>query len=183
MATDVAEMTRMFAHVCGQPVPSLSESIAAYLPEDVANQKHSVPPKSDEDIPYERPKGTDYCEMANTLLTEDLPTGTFIFKVYDDRGVLPGQVLSIGIAGKNLGHVHVKCRGSVHLISPTANEHQIGEPVRLITPSLRGQQNQTEMIAARNQEVTGDVGGPQTAHPPNSPRDSDVSYDARRVLL
>ena len=42
MAQDMAEMKRMFGHICGQPIPSLSESIAAYLPEDVANQKHSV---------------------------------------------------------------------------------------------------------------------------------------------
>ena len=63
------------------------------------------------------------------------------------------------------------------MLVATTNDHRLGEPVRLITTSLRGQQNLSQILDSRNQtamDLAGATGDPQTVHPPNSPRNSDI---------
>ena len=123
-------------------------------------ERHVVPPGIDDDIPHERPANIAHMEVVNTLTTQDLPIGTTLFLVHDDRGIVPGQILSIGTEGsKEFEHVQVKAKGSVELISGTVNAHARGAPVRLITASLRGQQDMAEIINLRNQGAANAGGG------------------------
>ena len=102
-----------------------------------------------------------------TLTVDDLPAGTIIFNVHDDRGIVPGQILSIGSKGKDMEHVQAKAKGSVHLLVATVNAHARGSPVRLITASLRGQQTLSEVIQTRSQHAA-DAGAPGAAISPHT---------------
>ena len=119
-------------------------------------------------------------ECVNTLLTDDIAAGTFMFSVHDDRGIMAGQILSIGVEGSDMEHVEVKCKGSVHLTAATANDHKRGLPVRLIMPTLRGRQHVAKIVQKRADNSLQVPGcGNQSVAPVDSPRAmSDIEFDS-----
>ena len=160
MAKDMAEMKRSVAYLTGQYVPTIEEAMSSYMPAGAVTEHHVVPPGVDDDIPYEMPANMPKLETVNTVTTHDIVAGQTLFHVHDDRGVKAGQILSIGIEGSTaFEHVQVKAKGSVETISGIVNAYPRGTPVRLITATLRGQQDMAEVISMRNRNVANSGGG------------------------